>query len=77
MTLGRNDVGEALAQATCDKFANGGFVGKMLLKVALKVALGATLRECQDARRAVVEDWLEFGYSIPTLAVTDLRHVSA
>ena len=58
----------ALSQAEYDKLEDGTFFGRIPLCKGV-VAFAATLRECKDELRSVLEDWvllgLKLGHDLP------------
>lgn len=66
----------ALAQAEYDKLEDGTFFGRIPPCKGV-VAFAATLRECQEELRSVLEDWvlvgLKLGHSLPVLDNIDLN----
>lgn len=66
----------ALAQAEYDKLEDGTFFGRIPSCKGV-MAFGATLRECEDEVRSVLEDWvlvgLKFGHDLPILNGIDLN----
>ncbi len=66
----------ALAQAEYDKLEDGTFFGRIPSCKGV-VAFAATLRECEDELRSVLEDWvlvgLKLGHSLPILDSLDLN----
>lgn len=66
----------ALSQAEYDKLEDGSFFGRIPLCKGV-VAFAATLRECEDTLRSVLEDWvlvgLKLGHSLPVLDTIDLN----
>ncbi len=69
-------VEEALAQAVYDKLDDGTFAGRIPPCKGV-FAFGATLRECQDELRSILEDWillgLKLGHPLPIIAGIDLN----
>ncbi len=69
-------VERAMASATYDKLEVGTFSGR-IPKCRGVVAFGGTLRECQDALRSTVEDWilvgLRMGHRLPMIDGIDLN----
>jgi len=61
-------VEQAMACATYDKLEDGTFAGRVTLCKGV-VALGVTLRECEDELRSTLEDWilvgLKLGHQLP------------
>ncbi len=66
----------ALSQAEYDKLEDGAFFGRIPACKGV-VAFAATLRECEDELRSVLEDWilvrLKLGHSLPVLDSIDLN----
>ncbi len=66
----------ALAQAEYDKLEDGTFFGRIPVCKGV-VAFAATLRECEDELRSVLEDWvlvgLKLGHDLPVLDAIDLN----
>jgi predicted RNase H-like HicB family nuclease len=66
----------ALAQAEYDKLEDGTFFGRIPACKGV-VAFAATLRECEDELRSVLEDWvlvgLKLGHDLPILDGIDLN----
>ena len=66
----------ALAQAEYDKLEDGTFFGRIPSCKGV-VAFGASLRECEDELRSVLEDWvlvgLKLGHTLPVLDTLDLN----
>lgn len=66
----------ALAQAEYDKLEDGTFFGRIPSCKGV-VAFAATLRECEDELRSVLEGWvlvgLKLGHSLPILDSIDLN----
>lgn len=69
-------VDEALRAAVYDKFDDGTFGGRIPSCPGV-IAFGTTLRECEDALHATLEDWilvgLKLGHTLPLLAGIDLN----
>ena len=69
-------VDQAIAQAVYDKLEDGTFAGRIPSCKGV-VAFGATLRECEDALRSTLEDWilvgLKLGHSLPVIGGIDLN----
>ena len=69
-------VERAMASATYDKLEDGTFTGR-IPKCRGVIALGRTLRECQDTLRSTVEDWiligLRMGHRLPIIDGIDLN----
>ena len=61
-------VEQAMAYATYDKLEDSTFAGRVTLCKGV-VALGVTLRECEDELRSTLEDWilvgLKLGHQLP------------
>jgi len=68
-------VDRAMADAVYDKFEDGTFAGRIPSCKGV-VAFGATLRDCEDELRSVLEDWilvgLKLGHPLPVIAGIDL-----
>ncbi len=66
----------ALAQAEYDKLEDGTFFGRIPACKGV-VAFAATLRECEDELRSVLEDWvllgLKLGHELPILNSINLN----
>ena len=66
----------ALSQAEYDKLEDGTFFGRIPSCKGV-VAFAATLRECEDELRSVLEDWvlvgLKLGHTLPILDTIDLN----
>jgi predicted RNase H-like HicB family nuclease len=66
----------AMAQAVYDKLEDGTFAGRIPSCKGV-VAFGATLRECEDALRSTLEDWvllgIKLGHALPVLGEIDLN----
>lgn len=66
----------ALSQAEYDKLEDGTFFGRIPSCKGV-VAFAATLRECEDELRSVLEDWvlvgLKLGHTLPVLDSIDLN----
>jgi len=66
----------ALAQAEYDKLEDGTFFGRIPACKGV-VAFAATLRECEDQLRSVLEDWvlvgLKLGHDLPILSNINLN----
>ena len=66
----------ALAQAEYDKLEDGTFFGRIPACKGV-VAFAATLRECEDELRSVLEDWvlvsLKLGHELPILSNINLN----
>lgn len=69
-------VDQAMAQAEYDKLEDGTFSGRIPPCKGV-IAFGSTLRQCQDALRSTLEDWillgLKLGHSLPVIASIDLN----
>jgi predicted RNase H-like HicB family nuclease len=67
---------QAMAQATYDKLEDGSFAGRIPRCTGV-LALGATLRECEEELRSTLEDWillgLKMGHPLPVLDGIDLN----
>jgi len=68
-------VDRAMADAVYDKLEDGTFAGRIPSCKGV-VAFGATLRDCEDELRSVLEDWilvgLKLGHPLPVIAGIDL-----
>lgn len=66
----------ALSQAEYDKLEDGTFFGRIPSCKGV-VAFAATLRECENELRSVLEDWvlvgLKLGHTLPVLDSIDLN----
>jgi len=66
----------ALSQAEYDKLEDGTFFGRIPACKGV-VAFAATLRECEDELRSVLEDWvlvgLKLGHDLPILSNINLN----
>ncbi len=66
----------ALAQAEYDKLEDGTFFGRIPACKGV-VTFAATLRECEDQLRSVLEDWvlvgLKLGHDLPILSNINLN----
>ena len=71
-----NYVEQAMALATYDKLEDGTFAGRVPACKEV-VALGETLRECEDELRSTLEDWILLGlkmkHFLPVIAGIDLN----
>ena len=69
-------VSQAMEHAVYDKLDDGSFAGRILVCTGV-IAFGATLRECEDQLRSVLEDWvlvgLKLGHPLPVIAGIDLN----
>lgn len=69
-------VDQALSQAVYDKLEDGTFAGQIPPCKGV-VAFGATLRECEDELRSMLEDWillgLKLGHPLPVIGGIDLN----
>lgn len=69
-------VEQAIAQAVYDKLEDGTFAGRIPACKGV-VALGTTLRECEDELRSTLEDWillgLKLGHPLPVIGGIDLN----
>jgi predicted RNase H-like HicB family nuclease len=67
---------QAMAQAVYDKLDDGTFAGRIPACKGV-IAFGGTLRECEDALRSTLEDWilvgLKLGHSLPVIGGLDLN----
>ena len=66
----------AMAEADYDKLEDGTFAGRIPSCKGV-VAFGTTLRECEDALRSTLEDWvllgIKLGHALPVLGEIDLN----
>ncbi len=69
-------VGQAITHAVYDKLEDGTFVG-WIPPCKGVIAFGATLRECEEALRSTLEDWILVGlklrHPLPVIASIDLN----
>jgi len=69
-------VDQAMTQAVYDKLEDDTFAGRIPTCKGV-IAFGATLRECEDELRSVLEDWiwlgLKLGHPLPVIAGIDLN----
>jgi predicted RNase H-like HicB family nuclease len=69
-------VAQAMALAAYDKLEDGTFSGRIPGCQGV-VAFGATLRQCEDELRSVLEDWILVGlklhHRLPVIAGVDLN----
>jgi predicted RNase H-like HicB family nuclease len=69
-------VEEAMSQAVYDKLEDGTFAGRIPTCLGV-VAFGNTLRECEQALRSTLEDWILVGlklkHPLPIVAGIDLN----
>lgn len=67
---------QTMAQAVYDKLEDGTFAGRIPPCKGV-VAFGVTLRECEDALRSTLEDWilvgLKLGHPLPVIGGIDLN----
>ncbi len=67
---------QAMAHAVYDKLEDGTFAGRIPSCKGV-VAFGATLRECEEALRSTLEDWILVGlklrHPLPVIAGIDLN----
>lgn len=67
---------QAMSLALYDKLEDGTFVGRVPPCKGV-VAFGATLHQCQDELRSVLEDWILVGlklrHPLPVIAGIDLN----
>jgi len=67
---------QAMAQAVYDKLEDGTFAGRIPACKGV-VALGTTLRECEEELRSTLEDWIlvgiKLGHSLPVIEGIDLN----
>ena len=54
---------QAMAQAVYDKLEDGTFTGRIPACKGV-VALGTTLRECEEELRSTLEDWILVGIKL-------------
>jgi len=66
----------AMAEGVYDKLEDGTFAGRIPSCKGV-VAFGTTLRECEDALRSTLEDWvllgIKLGHPLPILGGIDLN----
>ena len=71
-------VEQAMAHAVYDKLEDGTFSGRIPQCKGV-VAFGTTLRECEEALRSTLEDWILVGlklrHPLPVIASIDLNKV--
>ena len=71
---------QALAQAEYDKLEDGSFSGRIAACPGV-IAFSATLRECEDELRSVLEEWLwlglKLGHQLPVIGGIDLNREPA
>jgi len=71
-------VEQAMAHAVYDKLEDGTFSGRIPPCKGV-VAFGTTLRECEEALRSTLEDWILVGlklrHPLPVIASIDLNKV--
>ncbi|MFN3466233.1 MAG: type II toxin-antitoxin system HicB family antitoxin [Candidatus Brocadiales bacterium] len=69
-------IAQAMSQAAYDKLEDGTFAGRIPSCKGV-IAFGATLRECEDALRSTLEDWilvgLKLGHPLPVIGGIDLN----
>ena len=69
-------VEKAVSEAVYDKLEDGTFTGRIPSCKGV-LALGATLRECEDELRSTLEDWilvgLKLGHRLPVIGGIDLN----
>lgn len=69
-------IDQALAQAEYDKLEDGSFSGRIAACPGV-IAFSATLRECEDELRSVLEEWLwlglKLGHQLPVIGGIDLN----
>jgi predicted RNase H-like HicB family nuclease len=69
-------VESALSEAVYDKLEDATFAGRIPSCKGV-VAFGQTLRECEEALRSTLEDWillgLKLGHTLPIIAGIDLN----
>ena len=69
-------VEQALAQGVYDKLEDGTFAGRIPPCPGV-VALGSTLRECEEALRSTLEEWILLGFKLhhplPVIGGIDLN----
>jgi predicted RNase H-like HicB family nuclease len=56
-------VEQAMTYASYDKLEDGTFAGRISSCKGV-IALGATLRECEDELRSTLEDWILVGLTL-------------
>ena len=70
----------ALSEAEYDKLDDGTFSGRILSCKGV-IAFAASLRECEQELRSVLEDWvlvgLKLGHPLPVLGALDLNRKPA
>jgi len=73
-------INQALAQAEYDKLEDGSFSGRIAACPGV-IAFSATLRECEDELRSVLEEWLwlglKLGHQLPVIGGIDLNREPA
>ena len=71
---------KALSEAEYDKLEDGTFSGRIPSSKGV-IAFAASLRECEQELRSVLEDWvlvgLKLGHSLPVLDALDLNRKPA
>lgn len=71
---------QAMAQAEYDKLEDGSFSGRIAACPGV-IAFSATLRECEDELRSVLEEWLwlglKLGHQLPVIGGIDLNREPA
>ncbi len=69
-------IDRAMAQAEYDKLEDNSFAGRIAACKGV-LALGATLKECEDELRSTLEEWilvgLKLGHTLPVVAGIDLN----
>jgi predicted RNase H-like HicB family nuclease len=65
----------AMAQAVYEKLEDGSFTGRIPSCQGV-IAIGATLRECEEELRSTLEEWillgLKLGHPLPVIGGIDL-----
>ena len=73
-------VGQAMSEAVYDKLEDGTYTGRIPSCQGV-VAFGASLRECEEELRSVLEDWILLGlrlaHPLPVIAGIDLNREPA
>ena len=73
-------VAEALAEADYEKLEDATYAGRILSCQGV-VAFGPSLRECEEALRSTLEDWillgLRMGHPLPVIGGIDLNREPA
>ena len=69
-------VSQLMANVVYDKLEDNTFAGRIPLCKGV-LAFGATLRECENELRSILEDWilvgLKLGHPLPVIAGIDLN----